>query len=155
MCLIIDSCCFHCVFDLSSKRHAEFSPVLEWITKGDGKLVYGGQKYKRELRRQPKYLRFLASLRVAGHLVEVDDKEVDRLALTIRKKVLEPDFDDEHLVALVIVSGCRVVCTDDKRADKYLRQKALYPKQVKRPSIYRYEEHQSLCCKKYITGKCR
>jgi len=52
-----------------------------------------------------------------------------------KKMVIEPDFDDPHIVALLNVSGCKRVCTNEKRALPFLEFEDLYRDRIP-PVIY-------------------
>ena len=90
--------------------------------------------------------------------IRIADSTVDQIANGLKARFPEREFDDEHIVALVIASRCRVVCTDDKAAISYLRRKDVFTGYVgvKRPSIYRgLKDHGRLCCDRHIVGICR
>lgn len=82
MCIVIDTCAFASTFNVNSQDHSEFSPVLKWIAKGKGKIVYGGARYKMELNRTKTYFNFFTTLERSGKVVPVDDTEVDRIEKT-------------------------------------------------------------------------
>ena len=65
----------------------------------------------------------LRTLRLGGRLVRIPDDAVDALAAELKKRVPQKEFNDEHIVALVALSKCCVVCTDDKRAIQFLKRK--------------------------------
>lgn len=155
MCIVIDTNCFASVFDADSQRHLEFKPVREWIISGRGKLVYGGTTYRGELTRAKKYLRLFTELKKAAKVVEVDSQQVDRIEQELRRRLSHPDFDDPHLVAIVIASGCRLICSDDVRAFPFLRQATLYPKHVQRPHIYSQASNKDLLQDKNIADICK
>lgn len=155
MCLVIDTCCLSHVFNKKNQNHKEYLPVLRWITQGKGCLIYGGEKYSKELISAKSYLRIFAELRRQGRALKLEDAKVDEEAKLAEKRVNQKDFNDEHLVALVVVSGCRVVCTDDNAAKKYLRLASSFPKGVKRPSIYNRHSHHKLCEQRNIVGVCK
>ena len=100
-------------------------------------------------------MKILAEFDRKGKLVKVTDSAVDKLAKELKHRVSDKDFDDEHIVALVIVTGCRVVCTDDKRAMPYLKRRDLYPKGSRPPKIYQGKEHAPLCRGEHIVPACR
>lgn len=154
MCLIIDTCCFARVFDSDNEEHSEFEPVLSWVTKGDGRVIYGGSKYKKELRKAHKYFSLLVELGRRGRVIRVDDGLVDSEEMKVKGREEDEDFDDPHLIALVIVSRCRIICTNDKRAHKFIKKAALYPKGISRPSIYSGRKNADLLTKKMILGVC-
>ena len=85
----------------------------------------------------------------------MNDRTVDKTAAALKERVNDENFDDEHLVALVSVSKCRVVCTDDQRAYPYLKRGDLYPPGVKRPKIYRTARNADLCCAANVVDVCR
>jgi len=155
VCIIIDANTIPSVFDSKSKEHASFVPVLTWITTGKGRIIYGGSKYRSELGRLPVYLRLIANLERQGRVIILPNSPVDRYAAKLKIKVPAKKFDDEHIVAIVAVSGCRVVCTSDKTAHIYLRRRDLYPSGVKRPKIYSAARHVNLCRDQNIAEICQ
>jgi hypothetical protein len=152
MCLVIDTCCLASVFDPGNKQHSEFAPVLEWITPPNrGRMVLGGSKYMKELKSAVRYRPLIIELNKAGRTIRCDDGKVDEVAVSVKKQVSSPDFDDEHIVALVIVSRCRVVCTCDLRATPYLKCADLFRAyNVKRPKIYSSKRNENLCCNRNL-----
>jgi predicted nucleic acid-binding protein len=155
MCVIIDTNVFPMVFSEKAKGHARFAPVLKWITTGNGKMVLGGEKYARELRGSG-FTKILAELSRRQRIVLVSNEAVDHYAAQLKIRVPDEDFDDEHIVALVAISRCCVICSDDKRSFPYVRRRDLYPKGVKPPKIFRYASHEKkLCCEKHIVPICR
>lgn len=156
MCVVIDTCCLGPVLDQNNENHPRFRPILRWITKGNGSLIYGGCKYKKELKRAKRYLSLIAELDRMGKVIILADREVDELAKRLKCYIRKADFNDEHLVAIVQVARCGVVCTDDVAAQKYLVRSDLYPKGIKKPKIYKQARyHEGLCGGKYIVGICR
>lgn len=150
MCVIVDTNCFASVFDPKSEKHAEFSPVLDWILNGKGKLVYGGTKYIQELSKT-KYLKIFNILNSkAKKVVVVDKSKVDEVQIAIERSVIDPDFDDPHLPAIVIVSKCEVICSEDTRSVKFITDSNLYPKGVNIPKYYTSSRNKDLLCDKYI-----
>jgi hypothetical protein len=154
MCLIIDTCCLALVFDGKSKKHSKFIPVLKWIN-DTGRMIYGGTKYNTELGKAAKFLPYVTELARKRRVVQIPTSKVDAIAAALKLQITDPDFDDEHLVALVILSRCRVVCTDDNIAISYLKRSDLFPHGVSRPKIYRgHKSHDKLCCDQHVVGAC-
>jgi len=52
-------------------------------------------------------------------------------------------FDDPHIVAILRLSGCGVVCTCDEKAIPFLKDKKLYG-DGKKPKIYSHEKNRKL-----------
>jgi hypothetical protein len=68
--------------------------------------------------------------------------------------VTHPDFDALRLIALLGITGCKLICTDDKRAEKYWLNKKLHPEGKKPPAIYKdAKKHTCLLTPAHI-GKC-
>lgn len=157
MCLVIDTCCLSAVFDGQSRDHAKFVPVLEWVS-GKGRMIYGGTKYNEELKKARKFLPYITELSKQRKAIQMPSEGVDRIAAELKRKAPEPKFDDEHLVALVIASRCRVICTNDKKAAAYLKRADLFADYagVDRPKIFNgHRSHGNLCCDSNIVGACR
>jgi hypothetical protein len=153
MCIVIDENAIGKVFDRRNAQHERFKPVKDWVTTGTGSVIYGGTKYLKELGKG-KYLGIFAELLRMRRAINVDKQAVDDRALELKAEVPDKDFDDEHIVALVGISRCCVVCTDDKRSIPYLRRQDLYPTGVKVPHIYRALADKKYCCMKMIVEIC-
>lgn len=136
MAIIVDTNCFARVFCRNNKEHADFAPVLDWIVSGNGFLVYGGSKYKQELRNAMKFMHFFNMLKTAKKAVAFDDNLIDRLQEEFEQRFQDPDFDDPHLPAIVLVSKCRLICTKDRRSFRFVTSPDLYPKRFHTPMYY-------------------
>lgn len=158
MCLVIDTCYLGEVFEPRSKEHSKFVPVLKWISQGNGRMIYGGTKYNSELKNVTKVLNALAELSRQRRVVHLPKAIVDPIARALKRRFPEPEFNDEHIVALVIASRCQVVCTDDNVAISYLKRNDVfhgYPG-VGRPKIFRgHGSHARLCCDDHVVEACR
>jgi predicted nucleic acid-binding protein len=157
MCVIVDANCFGSVFNPSAKHHKKFSPVYEWLlNQKGGRLIYGGTKYKKEIDfTNEQNRRLLLEIQRKGRLVHLNDAKVDKRAIEVKQIEKDKDFDDEHIVAIVGISKCCVVCTFDARSDRFLKRANLYPKGVKPPKIYRNARNKKLCgCEKHIAEIC-
>ncbi len=151
MCIVIDLCALPLVF---KKQSSEFIPVYNWIFQGNGKMVFGGSRYAKELSKLAKYLDLIKELKRINKVVVVDKSIVDSCEKKMKEIEPKNDFDDPHIVAIVEASGCRVVCTTDERSDKYLKDKRFYEKS-KKPSIYRTKKHVHLLNCKNVVAICR
>ena len=135
MCLVIDANCFSLVF---SKATNGFTPVKVWIYDGTGRMIYGGTKYNRELA-DGGMLPLFKELSTARKTTLISNASVDAIAAELKLKFPEAKFNDEHIVALVIASRCRVVCSNDATAIAYLKRVDVFAGYagVKRPKIFR------------------
>lgn len=155
MCIVIDVNAFASVFEKSASDHADFAPVLRWIQSGCGKLIYGGTTYFKELKYSRKYVGFIVELHRAGKAIDIHSSIVDREEKRLRKLVKDADFDDPHIVAIVIASMCRLVCTKDKRSHQHLLNKRLYPSRVRVPKIYSGSQNATLLVPKNVAEICK
>ena len=153
MCIIIDTNTFINVFDRTSAEHNEFSPVLNWICNGEGKVVYGGTKYFKELRKLPYILNIYSELNRRNKGVPVSNDEVDKKTKIASEMIKHRDFDDQHLVGLLLESKCKLICSLDKRAHPYFIHKSFFPS--KPPKIYSGKAHKKLLNRKNIAAICK
>lgn len=150
MCIIIDACTFSRVFN---KDDVDFEPVRQWLVGGKGKMVFGGSSYAKELAQLGRYVSLVAELTRQGKTTVLDKAAVDAGERRVRGMESSPDFDDPHLVAIIEESGCRLVCTLDARADRFILDRRFYVK-ARRPSIYRARSHRHLLRDSNIVGAC-
>jgi len=156
MCIIIDSNALAAVFKHTDKRHEEYRPVLKWIVADKGKMVYGGSKYKEELKKFGNhYRRLLVILRKAGKLHEVDDENVDSYHKIICEKSDNKKFNDHHIIAIICASGCKLLCSDDRKSFEFIRDKTLYVNSRRCPRIYNGRRDQRLLVSRNIADCCK
>jgi hypothetical protein len=156
MCLVIDTNCLAAVFEEKAKNHRGFVPVFDWIRTGRGRMIYGGTKYNIELGRITKILGIVGELSRQRRTIKLPNTTVDPIAVGLKEQFPDPNFNDEHIAALVIASRCCVVCTNDNAAISYLKRTDLFPAGINRPKIYRgHKNHKDLCCDKHIVAICR
>ena len=155
MCIVIDINTFASVFNPISQKHNQFKPVLEWIVCGNGKIVYGGAKYKNELKKVTKYHRILRLLKDVSKVIEINEQSVNITQERVADCLSHPDFNDQHIIAIIIESGCKLICSEDKKAHPFFKQKDLYPKHIDCPKIYSNSSHTKLLCDKNIADICK
>ena len=143
------------MFKNTDPNHEKYAPVAKWVKLKDGKFIIGGTTYKNELSRLNSILGILTEFARLGKIVRMEDKAVDLAVLDVQKIESSPNFDDPHLVALVRVSGCRLICVHDPRSHKYLRDGRFYNSLRNRPSLYTRPKNQHLLCSNNITNCCR
>lgn len=148
--IIIDTNCFANVFSRSSAKHKDFEPVLKWIIEGRGILIYGGSKYKEELRKASRYLTLFRLLKEVGKAVNKFDNEIDRLQKSIEAKKVEQEFNDVHLLAISVVSRCMLICSEDTKSIKYVTSRKYLPKGSLKPVYYTSIKNVILLNDKYV-----
>lgn len=151
MCIIIDTNTLSHVFNKNDEKHPEFKPILDWILNGQGKVVFGGTKYLHEI--SPKIVPILNTLRAVNKAVKVDDNLVDAEAIKVSAMIQHADFDDQHIVGLLLMSGCKLISSLDARAYPYF-QHNLFFSAKKRPKIYTGERNSDLLCNHNIADIC-
>ena len=84
---------------------------MEWLTKKDGCLVYGG-RLADELRRIDNARRLVLVLQRAGRARLIDKYELEVEEMNLKRTGL-CQSDDLHVIALARVSGARTLCSKD------------------------------------------
>ncbi|OJU75640.1 MAG: hypothetical protein BGO09_06515 [Bacteroidetes bacterium 47-18] len=153
MCIVVDTNVLSSVFVSSSANHSEFKPVKDWIIEGKGKVVFGGTKYLDEIKK--KYLSLFTQLKKAGKAISVSSNLVDAEQATVAAMITHPDFDDPHLVGLLRVSGCKLVCSLDSRAYPFFRHNLFFSPAAKRPKIYSGLSNATLLVDRHIADICK
>jgi hypothetical protein len=138
VCLIVDANLASVVF--ASPPQPDFVPVLDWLMRKDGCVVYGG-RLAAELARLQTASRYLRALRqagkarlVPGHVVTTEQEAVVGTGLC--------RSNDPHVIALARVSGARTLCTRDKALHRDFKNLSLisHPK----GKVYQSREHEGL-----------
>lgn len=127
MCVVIDLNTLAPVFSEACDKHTEFGAVKRWIEDGKGFLVYGGSKYKAELRGAFRYLKLIRQMKDAGKAIPIRDAAVDQLEEQVRTKTKGADCDDQHVIALLGASKCGLLCSEDSRSFRFVKDRMLYP----------------------------
>ncbi|OYU97400.1 MAG: hypothetical protein CFE21_03660 [Bacteroidetes bacterium B1(2017)] len=148
--IIIDTNCFANVFSRNSTKHNEFEPVLKWIIEGKGLIIYGGSKYKEELKRASKYLTLFRLLKEVGKVVNTLDTEIDKLQSNIERIKKEEAFNDVHLLAISVITKCRVICSEDTTSIQFVTSREYLPKGSVKPVYYTSKKNLNLLCDKYV-----
>ena len=132
----------------------DFEVARRWIHEGPGRLVIGGTKYHAELAARPPILNLVLQLDKARRVTKANDEAVDRKTneLIGAGKIKS---NDQHIVALVIVSGCQIVCTDDKKLRGDIRSGFRKKFGLRRPRLYDGSRHNNLICDANIVAACR
>lgn len=136
MLIVIDTDVLCSTFDEQNSNHNKFKPVFKQIRRNKARMVYGGSKYKKELARLRKITRLVSELRKAGRARELCCSKVDEEEKNVKRNVTRRSFNDHHIIAIVIVGRCNFICSCDKRAHPFFKDKNLYPSNMSVPRIY-------------------
>ena len=144
MCIIIDVNALPSVFNTEASDHCKFYPIKNWIYNGKGKMVFGGTTYNRQLAKLVRYTRLVADLDRQRKVIKICTTKVDQTEKKIFEAVKSSKCDDAHIIAIVSVSRCKLVCTKDDKSNVYITNKSLYPSGAKPPKIYKRLKHRVL-----------
>lgn len=112
------------VFALLDK--SEMEPLIEWIIRGDGKVISYGGRYRKELEGNKDALRFIDdSVRWRGGRDVRDDDLKRSKAILSRKKI---QSNDRHILELAHAGNVRMLCTKDKVLMQDFKNKNILPK---------------------------
>ncbi len=141
--VVIDVNVLPCVFNPNDSSHSDFEPVLKWIDKGAGVMVVGGTRYRAEVGKLYRYAGLLKLHRDRGNVVHVCDDMVDARVEVVTAETCGTGCDDQHIIALLDVSRCQLLCSHDERSYQFVQDRILYasPLVVK---IYKRAEHEPL-----------
>ena len=155
--IVLDTNSFSSVFDQNSSDNVEFGFILRWVLKQEHAcFVYGGTKYKCELQKMTKYLKIVNEIKKIGKIAEINTQLIDENADLLKKICTDETFNDEHIVAILNISGCKLVCTKDIEAMSYIKRKDFYSDK-KIPQIYSGAGNKDLLNVTYIVelkNKC-
>jgi predicted nucleic acid-binding protein len=144
MCVVVDTNKLSNVFNKNDSDHKNFSLVREYILAGKCVLVFGGTKFLNELEGSINYLRLVNTLKDTNKAVKIHNDPVDKEFDRISKLVKDTDCDDAHVIALLSASGCELICSGDKRANKYFKNKCLYTNKKMKIKIFSSNRNVSL-----------
>lgn len=134
--LVVDADSLSKVFDKTNKEHREYEPLHKSIIEQRRSLiVYGGTKYSNELKHARKFLRLFAELGKTGLALMLDGQAVDDEEQRIIGLANDPKFNDHHIVAIVVVGRCNIICSSDTNSHGHFKNRLYYPKHL-RPKIY-------------------
>jgi hypothetical protein len=121
MCIVVDANVFSEVLNKDPK--SSFKPVSDWIYSSLGKFVIGGTKYKEEIgfNEHESKINQLLQLKKASKLVLIADDKVDKEENGLKAK-LDKNCDDHHIIALLQVSGCKLLASKDQRSFSYIQK---------------------------------
>jgi hypothetical protein len=167
MCIVIDANLFSAVAHIGTRAHSEFKPLFEWVSFGRGKFVHGGTKYEREIKKNSKFRNWVYQLEKKGKTVPVEKEPVDFTADYLEQRLSGRHYNDHHIVAIVIVSGCKLICSLDQglsnlindcyqpQVQKMIRRNCPCTQNPSRPRIYKNpQKHGDLLSDKYIAKCC-
>lgn len=121
MCAIIDANVGHQLF--GNKPPEAGAYFLDWLTRGKGRLVVGGD-LRQELEKSEKFKRLLLELERANKAINIHGREVDEATNALRNQKTCMS-NDQHVLALAKVSGARLLFTNDQDLQKDFKNRQI------------------------------
>lgn len=148
MCTVIDANTFAYFCNSHSAMYSDFQPVRDWIENSHCKIVYGGTDYQNHLDNDKKFLGYLMEQGRKGKIERLNKDEVDSVRDVLKGNYTRADFDDHHIVAIVLLSRCKLVCSRDSglkslidicysSSGSTIIKSQLRIRNLRKPSIYR------------------
>lgn len=148
MCTVIDADTFSYFCNPDSSMYSDFQPVRDWIENSSCKIVYGGKYYENHLENHHRFLRYLTEQEHKGKTESLDNDEVDRVTDAIKENFTGTGFNDHHIVAIVLISRCKLLCSRDdglknlidicySSSGSTIIKSQLQIRNLRKPSIYR------------------
>ncbi len=135
MCIVIDANAWGPIFNPNNEDHDNFKPIYKWLYHGKGKIVYGGTKYGSELKRSERYLRLFNSFKDINKVIILKKEKVDQEEIRL-KGITNEYFNDEHLIAIINISGCKLLCSNNTQDFKEILSSKYYLRDRRPPKIY-------------------
>ena len=156
MCVVVDANTLPILLNPRNSRHSEYIDILNWIIFGKSKITLGGYLLKKEIAEKlSSYLPAIMEFSRFQKVHFIDNDEVERETEKVKEKENNDDFDDPHIIALIIVSKARIFCSDDARSFKFVNDVKFYPKNYSKPKIFTSINHKpqkkllcdnNICC---------
>lgn len=147
MCIIVDANLAAIVFN--SPPPNDFYPLIDWLTRGEGKLVIGG-KLSSEIDRVTVAKRFIRALLQAGKARVIPSTIID---IEIRVIANLCESNDQHIIALARAGGARILCSHDTMLHRDFTNLALIS--IPRGHVYQNANHSHLLRLYGHTEACR
>jgi hypothetical protein len=162
MCIVIDTNLFSSICNIDSHDHGDFKPVLEWVLNSKAKILYGGSTYESEVKKHSKFRRLLFEFEHKGKAQNIIKEYVNNVEEFLKPKFIRVDFDDHHIIAILLVSGCKLLCSKDSglvdllkssyksQSIKNIKKQFNYINTTVRPKIYKSTKNADLLCDRNI-----
>lgn len=123
MCAILDNNVRDEVFGENQSEAGKY--FFDWLSSGNGKLVVGGALL-RELGGYRRFAQWLQQAVNSGIAIYIDDSDVNAETERLMTQV-DCRSDDEHVLGLAIVSGARLLFTNDRALQDDFRDRQIIP----------------------------
>ncbi|MYN64238.1 MAG: hypothetical protein F4X11_04310 [Acidobacteria bacterium] len=121
MCAILDNSVVHEVF--GDRRSPAGEAFFRWISVGGGRLI-GGGRLLRELARNENFWFWWREAVLAGLATRLGDGTVEEETTRLVEREA-CQSNDEHVVALAVVGGARLLYSNDKKLQRDFKNRHL------------------------------
>ena len=123
MCTILDNNVRSEVFGDNQSEAGKY--FLDWLSSGNGKLVVGG-RLLRELGGYSLFMQWLQQALLSGAAIRIPDSNVNAETERLKTQV-NCRSDDEHVLGLALVSGARLLFTNDRALQDDFKDRQIIP----------------------------
>ena len=123
MCAILDNNVRSEVFGENQSEAGKY--FLDWLTDRNGNLVIGGNLL-RELSGYSPFMAWLQQALLSGTAIRIPDSDVNAQTEDLKNRGICRS-DDEHVLSLAIVSGARLLFTNDRDLQDDFRDRRIVP----------------------------
>jgi|LQAB01.1.fsa_nt_gi predicted nucleic acid-binding protein len=142
--IVIDTNTFSSISNETANDYAEFKPIIHWVkTAGGACFVYGGTKYKAELIKVRSMLALFDQFKKANKVVTINSDLIDAYEAKLEGINQQAAFNDKHLVSVIEISNCRLLCTKDEEAMPFIKDAQFYETSSP-PKLYTGERNRDL-----------
>lgn len=111
MCIILDVNCFSKLMDPANH---DMKPVRDWLEKKNGKIAYSDtHKFKQEWKNRVKT--FVLNESIVAEKLKIVNRQRVEAEISKLKSIGTLKSDDEHIIALAIVTEVKVLVSEDKK----------------------------------------
>ena len=134
MCMILDANQYD---HFINKKSKDVELIHDWLDNKNGALVYSDHKQmEKEIKKSPRFQKFLFEKSRTGKSKKVDKKEVEK-SMKIIKKNHQLKSDDLVTLGLAHASGVKLLCSKDKNLHDDF-------KTIIRGGVYQNKDHKRL-----------
>lgn len=121
MCAIIDNDVSHQVFGTNPTEPGLF--FRNWLGRSNGGIIVAGGRLFRELIQNTNFQTFFEARQQAGRAIRIPDAVVDAAEEELQS--VDTRSNDKHVLALALVSGARLLFTNDRALQEDFRDRRI------------------------------
>lgn len=102
------------LFSNMASGDKEFTPLVVYVSFGSGCVAYGGKTYGKELAKHKKFFSLLLEWEKKRKAIRLEKDIVDKNEVFLKAEFRRSNFDDHHILGMVVYSGAELVCSIDR-----------------------------------------